>query len=62
MSAPIPHFFPTRRLPKQPSLEQLRKQAKELLQQYRGGDSAAVAEVQQFERRADPAAFALSDA
>jgi ankyrin repeat protein len=58
----IPHPYPTRRLPKQPSLEQLRKQAKELLEQYRAGDRAAVAEVQQFEHRPDPVAFALNDA
>jgi hypothetical protein len=31
------------RLPSRPSLEQLRKQAKELLRAYRGGDSSAVA-------------------
>ncbi len=62
MSGPVPHFYPTRRLPKQPSLEQLRKQAKDLLEQYRAGDPAAVAEVQRFERRPDPAAFALNDA
>jgi hypothetical protein len=35
MSGSIPHSYPTRRLPKQPSLEQLRKQAKDLgLQKY----------------------------
>jgi ankyrin repeat protein len=49
-------------LPKQPSLQQLRKQAKDLLQQYRAGDAAAVAEVNQCERQPDPAAFTLSDA
>jgi ankyrin repeat protein len=53
---------PTRRLPPQPSLEQLRKQAKDLLELYRAGDPAAVAEVQQFERHPDAAAFTLSDA
>jgi len=53
---------PTRRLPRQPSLEQLRKQAKELLELYRAGDPAAAAEVQQFERQPDSAAFALHDA
>lgn len=62
MSGHVPHSFPTRRLPKQPSLEQLRKQAKDLLAQYRACDPAAIAEVQQFERRPDPAAFALNDA
>jgi hypothetical protein len=62
MSGNVPHSYPTRRLPKQPSLEQLRKQAKDLLDQYRAGDPAAVAEVQRFERQPDPAAFALNDA
>src|SRR5580693_4147011 len=62
MSVPVPQSYPTRRLPKQPSLEQLRKQAKDLLRQYRAGDSAAVAEVERFERRPDAATFALNDA
>ncbi len=62
MSGSVPNSFPTRRLPKQPSLEQVRRQAKDLLEQYRAGDPAAVAEVQQFERRPDPATFALHDA
>jgi len=52
----------SRRLPQQPSLEQLKKQAKELLEQYRAADPAAIAEIQRFERRPDPAAFALHDA
>ena len=34
---------PTSPLPARPSLEQLRKQAKELVKAYRGGDRAAVA-------------------
>lgn len=59
---PIPHSVPTRRLPAQPSIEQLRKQAKELLEQYRASHPDAVAEVNRFERAPDPAAFALSDA
>jgi ankyrin repeat protein len=62
MSGNTPHFYPTRRLPKQPNLEQLRKQAKDLLEQYRAAATAAVAEVQRFERRPDPATFALHDA
>jgi ankyrin repeat protein len=62
MSGSIPHSYPTRRLPKQPSLEQLRKQAKDLLEQYRAGDPAAVAEIHRFESRPDPATFALNDA
>jgi hypothetical protein len=39
-----------RRLPEQPNLEQLRKQAKELLQEFRAGVPSAMAEVNQFER------------
>lgn len=53
---------PTRKLPAQPNLEQLRKQAKELLAEYRAAAPAAVAEVHRFARHADPAAFAFSDA
>jgi len=53
---------PTRRLPEHPNLEQLRKQAKDLLAQYRDADPVATAEVQQFERKPDPASFALNDA
>jgi ankyrin repeat protein len=56
-----PHPFPTRRLPKQPSLEQLRKQAKDLLEQYRAGNAEAIAEVQRFERHPDQKTFALND-
>jgi ankyrin repeat protein len=59
---PTPHPAPTRRLPPQPSIEQLRKQAKELLEQYRAGHPDAIAEVNRFERTPDPAVFALSDA
>ena len=62
MSESVPHRAPTRRLPQNPNLEQLRKQAKDLLEQYRAGDAAATAEVQQFEGSRDPSAFALSDA
>jgi len=62
MSGHFTRSSQTRRLPKQPSLEQLRKQAKDLLEQYRAGDSAAVTEVHQFEAQPDPATFALHDA
>jgi ankyrin repeat protein len=55
-----PH--PLRRLPRQPSWEQLRKQAKDLLEEYRAGNPAATSEVHRFERHPDPAAFALHDA
>lgn len=53
---------PTRRLPQHPNLEQLRKQAKNLLEQYHAAHPAAVGEVQRFERKPDPSAFALHDA
>lgn len=53
---------PTRRLPPHPNLGQLRKQAKDLLEQYRSGDPAAIAEIQKFERSPDPSTFALNDA
>jgi ankyrin repeat protein len=62
MSNHFPSSFPTRKLPQRPNLEQLRKQAKDLLERYRAGDPAAQAEVQQFERRPDPSSFALNDA
>jgi ankyrin repeat protein len=51
-----------RRLPQQPNLEQLRKQAKDLLENYRSGIPAAIEEVRQFEWNAVPEKFALSDA
>jgi len=54
--------YPARRLPPNPNLEQLRKQAKDLLERYRAEDPAAVAEVQQLERNAEPSTFALNDA
>src|SRR5262245_58671610 len=57
-----PDSAPTRTLPARPSLEQLRKQAKELLKAYRAGDIAAALEVERFYRRPDPAKFALADA
>jgi ankyrin repeat protein len=40
----------------------LKKQAKELLERFRAGESTAVAEVRQFERNPDPSHFALNDA
>lgn len=52
----------TRRLPQRPNLEQLRNQAKDLLDQYRSGNPATVAEVERFERRPNLRAFALNDA
>jgi ankyrin repeat protein len=52
----------SRRLPQHPSLEQLKKQAKELLERYRAADPEAVKEVHRFERKSDPLSFALHDA
>lgn len=54
--------LPTRRLPEKPNLEQLKRQAKELLQAFKQGDSAASGEVRAHFRDADPEAFALHDA
>ena len=51
-----------RSLPQQPSLEQLRKQAKELLERFRAAEPAAVAEIRQFEHNPDASNFALNDA
>lgn len=62
MSKSLSNPAPTRRLPQHPNLGQLRKQAKELLALYRARDSAAVAEMQKFERNPDPTTFALHDA
>ncbi len=53
---------PSRRMPSHPSFEQLRKQAKDLLERYRAQDPAAIAEVERFERELDPESFALHDA
>lgn len=53
---------PTRSLPAHPSLEQLRKQAKDLLKACRAGDLAAATEVERFEAQPDTAKFALVDA
>lgn len=60
MSHPL--SAPSRSLPAQPSLEQLRKQAKQLLKAYRAGDVAAIAEVERFENQSDPAKSTLADA
>ena len=60
MLTPLP--APTRRLPAQPSIEQLKKQAKDLLERYRAGNPDTVSEVTRFERDPNPAAFSLTDA
>jgi ankyrin repeat protein len=53
---------PGRTLPEHPDLDQLRRQAKELLQAFRSGDADTVSEVNARFRGADPANFALHDA
>jgi ankyrin repeat protein len=54
--------LPTRSLRENSDLDQLRRQAKELLQAYLGGDEHAVAEVNVHYRDPDPAKFALHTA
>ena len=56
-------MLPSRRLPEKPNLDHLRKQAKDLLADYRDSKPDAVAEVTRYERNApDAAEFALNDA
>lgn len=59
---PQSHPAPTRTLSTKPNLEQLRKQAKQLLKSFKAGDVKAVAEVELFEHSPDRATFALADA
>lgn len=56
------HPLPTRRLPERPNLDQLKRQAKELLEAFVAGEEGAVAEVNRYSRDADSATFALHDA
>ncbi len=58
MSKPLP----TRTLPAKPDLDQVKRQAKELLQKYRSGNPDAVAEVARRYQGADPETFALHNA
>jgi len=53
---------PLRTLREHPDLDQLKRQAKELLAAYRAADAPAVAEVSHHYHGADPATFALHDA
>ncbi len=53
---------PTRRMRAHPDLEQLKRQAKELLRGFLSGDAAAVAAVHAHYHSADPSQFALHDA
>ncbi len=55
--------MPERSLPVRPDLDQLKRQAKELLRDLRRGEPAALAEVAEFHpRNIDPAAAKLADA
>lgn len=54
--------LPTRAFRQHTDLDQLKRQAKELLSAFLAGDPAAVAEVKTHDRDADPATFALHDA
>lgn len=53
---------PTRTLSQRPHLDQLRRQAKELLEAYSRGDADAAVEIHSHYHGADPTAFALHDA
>jgi ankyrin repeat protein len=54
--------LPTRTLRDRPDLDQLRRQAKELLDAFAAGDPTAVDEVNAHYERPDPSTFALHDA
>lgn len=54
--------LPTRRLREHPNLEQLRRQAKELLSGFMKGDAAAATEINAHYDTADTTTFALHDA
>src|SRR5215472_17398112 len=53
---------PTRAMRENPDLEQLKRQAKELLEAYRASSPEAFAEVTAYHQTASPDAFALHDA
>ena len=54
--------LPTRRMSDHPDLDQLKRQAKELLKAFLAGEPEASAEVKAHYDRGDPAAFSLHDA
>jgi ankyrin repeat protein len=54
--------LPTRRLSDHPDLDQIKRQAKELLAAFRAGEPAADTEVRTHFRNPDPHTFALHDA
>src|SRR5215469_18218440 len=53
---------PTRAMRENPDLDQIKRQAKELLEAYRSASPDAVAEVTAYHRSATPENFALHDA
>jgi hypothetical protein len=55
-------YLPTRKLRERPDLDQLKRQAKELLDNYRAGSAEAVAEVNALYLDANASTFALHDA
>jgi ankyrin repeat protein len=57
-----PRSLPTRTLREHPDLDQLKRQARELLSAFRAGAPEITAEVTSHYRGADPATFALHDA
>jgi ankyrin repeat protein len=58
----VKNTIPTRKLPARPHLEQLKRQAKELLEAFLAGEQTAAGEVVRFYPGADRAKFALHDA
>jgi hypothetical protein len=58
----MPHPRPTRTLADRPDLDQLKRQAKELLDGVTSGDADALAELERHDPGADRAAFALHGA
>jgi len=57
-----PTHPPTRVMREKPDIDQLRRQARELLEAYRAQSPDAVLEVEAYHRTATPATFALHDA
>jgi ankyrin repeat protein len=55
-------FDSWRKLPDRPSLEQLKKQAKDLLRDFEAGNADAINEVRRAEKSPDPSSFTLADA
>jgi ankyrin repeat protein len=58
----VNNSLPTRKLRDNPDLDQLKRQAKELLDAFRSGDENATVEINAHYRGADSSSFALHDA